>query len=187
MNRKLTLEIIHLYNQYYGDWRKFCNESSSHDLTFIDYEIWKFISQKHREITQIANRFTAFSTTKNILSELQKNAEPDVYNYFVNKIPFYKDFQLIKQILLTIQSFITPETDTLWTTYNDAEELLKDVSEYIEMITYCDFTTLEKIELEFAPTFTFQELAMANGWSDEYMKLADQFDLLNKKLNPDYA
>ena len=32
------------------------------------------------------------------------------------------------------------------------------------------------IRLEFAPTSTIQEIAMANGWHDEYMQLADVVD-----------
>ena len=32
------------------------------------------------------------------------------------------------------------------------------------------------LRLEFAPTSTIQEIAMANGWHDEYMQLADVVD-----------
>jgi phosphosulfolactate synthase (CoM biosynthesis protein A) len=40
---------------------------------------------------------------------------------------------------------------------------------------------LKKYKIMFAPTGTFQEIAMANDWHDDYMKLADDFDNLYEK------
>ena len=48
----------------------------------------------------------------------------------------------------------------------------------IEKIKFCDFDTLDKLNMEFAPTSTFQEISLSNGWADEYIKLAEQFDKL---------
>jgi len=36
--------------------------------------------------------------------------------------------------------------------------------------------------IQFVPTGPLQEIAMANGWHDEYMALADQFDDLERRL-----
>ncbi|NOW96556.1 hypothetical protein FHW89_003229 [Mucilaginibacter sp. SG564] len=37
----------------------------------------------------------------------------------------------------------------------------------------------------FAPTGTFQELSISNGWSHEYLNLAHQFDVYYEKFKKD--
>ena len=36
--------------------------------------------------------------------------------------------------------------------------------------------------MEFAPTSTYQEISLSNGWGNEFLKLADQFDKLYEKI-----
>ena len=36
--------------------------------------------------------------------------------------------------------------------------------------------------IQFAPTGPIQEIAISNGWDDEYMELSTQYDKLEKKL-----
>jgi hypothetical protein len=38
------------------------------------------------------------------------------------------------------------------------------------------------LKVEFAPTSTIQEIAMSNGWHDEYLKLSTKFDKEIEKL-----
>jgi hypothetical protein len=67
--------------------------------------------------------------------------------------------------------------------YDSGKEFLCDLDVDIEKIKFCDFDTLEKLNMEFAPTSTYQEISLSNGWANEFLKLAEQFDNLYEKIN----
>ena len=130
----------------------------------------------------ISKRLTSYDYAKNTLTELQETTDNETFKLLTSKIPFYADFHKIRQIIETIKSWTTRETNTVWAGYDDSEAFLFDLNSDIEKTTFCDFTTLEKLNMEFAPTSTYQELSLSNGWSDEYLKLAKQFDKLFIKI-----
>lgn len=79
-------------------------------------------------------------------------------------------------IIEHIRSKVDTDTDVVWTRYSSIEELLLDLDSLIAGIRAGDPTTYAKLELLFAPTGSFQELAMSNGWGDEFLELANSFD-----------
>lgn len=93
-----------------------------------------------------------------------------------------KDFQNIADILKQLKGFITQKTNTFWTGFESANAFLEELNRDIERIEACDFEALEKVMIEFAPTGTYQELSLSNGWSDDYIKLANKFDKLYNRL-----
>ncbi|TNE28695.1 MAG: hypothetical protein EP346_08395 [Bacteroidetes bacterium] len=84
--------------------------------------------------------------------------------------------QQIESILLTILTKITDQTDVIWAGYNSPAELRKEIELNIEQLKAGNEEALQKFNIMFAPTSVFQELAQSNGWHDEYMKLAREFD-----------
>ncbi len=99
-----------------------------------------------------------------------------------SKIEGYTDFQQVAHILKQIWSFISPDTDTVWAGFDDANEFLKELDQDIARIESCCYETLEKVHVEFMATGTYQELSISNGWSDNYIQLANTFDKLYTKL-----
>jgi len=96
--------------------------------------------------------------------------------------PYYQEFQEVAGILRQIRSKIYPETDFLWAGFVDHNEFLAELNADIQKLESCDIATLKKIHVEFLPTCTYQEIAISNGWSNEYMELADKFDALWKRI-----
>jgi hypothetical protein len=43
-------------------------------------------------------------------------------------------------------------------------------------------TGLEFFQLLFLPTGTLQEISIQNGWSEEYLKLATEFDTIYERV-----
>lgn len=60
---------------------------------------------------------------------------------------------------------------------------LIELSKDIELLKLCDYETLEKVNIEFLATSTYQELSLSDGWSDEYLILAYKFDDLYLKIS----
>lgn len=130
---------------------------------------------------------TSYEYTRSTLTQLYEVTDAESFKHFTEKIPFYADFQKVRQILETIKAWTTDEANTLWAGYDSGKELLFDLNADIEKIRFCDFETLERLNLEFAPTSTYQEVSLSNGWADEYIVLAEQFDSLYRRIKANRA
>ena len=85
-------------------------------------------------------------------------------------------------ILLEIKSKITDTSEMMWTTYDTPQDLNKDIDNFIFELDQDNLEVMKDINTHFLPTGTFQEHAMQNGWTDEYMNLAARFDKFYAEL-----
>ncbi|MDI9862335.1 hypothetical protein [Flectobacillus roseus] len=185
MTDRLNIDKLKIYNSYGGDIDGICrNNRPKEKAVFADslYTTWTLISNKLQDLELISRRLTSYEYTKSTLTELYENSDTETFKLFVDKIPFYNDFQKVKHILEAIKSWITDETGTVWAGSEKGKEFLVDLNADIEKIKFCDFKTLDKLNMEFAPTSTYQEISLSNGWADEFTKLAEQFDKLYKNI-----
>jgi hypothetical protein len=59
----------------------------------------------------------------------------------------------------------------------DPNEVVRDLREAITALNNGRKMDKRKLEMHFLPTSSIQEIAMSNGWSDEYLVIAGQFDI----------
>ena len=76
----------------------------------------------------------------------------------------------VKEILAS------PNTDVIWAGYDSVEEVVQMLDELIARLRDRDLSRRKDLELLFAPTGTFQEISISNGWADRFLRLADEFD-----------
>ena len=86
-------------------------------------------------------------------------------------------------ILLEIKLKVTEASDMMWTTYETPQSLQEELDRFIHELSNDDLGIVKEINVHFLPTGTFQEHAMQNGWTDEYMILAERFDKLYATIN----
>lgn len=89
--------------------------------------------------------------------------------------------QLI-DILLEIKEHIKDESDCIWTYYETPEQIRDEINKYILELENGNMQSLDEINMHFLPTAAYQEHSMSNGWSDEYIKLAGEFDEIYNAL-----
>ena len=89
--------------------------------------------------------------------------------------------ELIKIIEL-IKNKISDSSDVTWTQYETAKEFRDDLDRYVARLKINDKSCLEDLNVLFAPTGSLQEHSISNGWSDEYLRLAEQFDKISYGL-----
>lgn len=87
-----------------------------------------------------------------------------------------EDQKKLLQIIETIKSTLTLETSIIRSDFESVEKLDEKLDELSEAVKEGKSELLEELTLHFAPTSSFQELSLENGWAEEYLKLADQFD-----------
>lgn len=185
MTDRINIEQLKIYSSYGGDIDGICrNNQQTEKAVFGDNldKTWSLISTKLQDIDLISKRLTSYDFAKKTLTELNEKTDAETFKLFTDKIPFYTDFQQIRQILETIKGWTIDETDTVWAGYDNGKEFLIDLTADIEKIKFCNFETLDKLNMEFAPTSTYQEISLSNGWAKEYVKLAEHFDKLYAKI-----
>lgn len=90
--------------------------------------------------------------------------------------------QRIIEIIGFVQLRINRETDLMWTPYDNAHQLLSILEPELEELKQGNLKSLPEYKLRFSPAGLFQEIATTNGWGDEFVKLADEFDFLMNKV-----
>jgi len=93
-----------------------------------------------------------------------------------------KEITRLIEMLKLIKSRTGKDADTSWSSYDDPQEIREELDEYISKLTNGNEEVLDTLNLLFAPTSTFQELSIANDWSDEYLAMAEEFDKIFEKL-----
>ena len=63
-----------------------------------------------------------------------------------------------------------------WTGCDSAKSLRNELELYIDQLQKGNTECLKDLNTHFLPTSTFQEHSLSNGWADEFMSLAEQFD-----------
>lgn len=179
----ITLEKIKIFNGYGGNIDEFARNSRNNGYSIIEDKEWALIDNFFQDIELITKGLSPQIYTDQALKKMAENCDSSSFNFLTQKIPFYQDFQGVATILKEIKNKINQKTDTVWAGFDNADTFLTELNHDIGRIEFCDFETLNKVHVEFAPTCTYQELSLSNGWSTEYLILAERFDILFNKLS----
>ena len=88
-----------------------------------------------------------------------------------------KKSEELKHVLEKVISHLSESDESDWSPLTPTEVINK-LQNQIDMINNNHSINKDLLRLEFAPTSTIQEIAMANGWSDEFLELSAKFDKL---------
>lgn len=185
MTTIITIDKLKLYTAYCGDIDGFSRTNSNKNKQVFGNDsdnAWATISSKLQDIELISKRLASQDYVDKTLKELKATCDTESFVALTSKIKFYADFQSVADILQDIKSKINSDTDTIWAGFDSVEIFLNELTQDIENIKLCNFTTLDKINIEFAVTSTYQKLSMSNGWGDYYLKLAERFDTVYEKI-----
>jgi hypothetical protein len=113
----------------------------------------------------------------NIFKKNQINENPDLTK---------SDIESAIEILKSVKENIIEDSDFLWTSYENAEELNSEINSLIIRLVQLDLKAISDAYFHFLPTSTFQEHSLMNNWEDSYMKLAEKFDKIHER-NKNYT
>lgn len=91
-------------------------------------------------------------------------------------------FDKISELLTSIKIKTNAQTDVIWSRYETPQELIDDLDAKIVKLRASNYDVLGDLYMLFAPTGSFQEISLSNGWSEEFLELAESFELLYKNL-----
>lgn len=181
MKNLLNSKHLNIYNKYYGDIDGLLRQNQKIEIEVFENKIdiiWAEIANKLQDIKLINERLSSKEYSLNSLKDLKQKCDEETYLIFLSKINNFENFIKISNILKIIKEQINPKTETIWSGFDNPEILKEEINYDIEKIEYCDYGTLEKVNTDFAPTSIYQELAMSNGWTQDYLSIASEFDNL---------
>ena len=92
------------------------------------------------------------------------------------------DLEEIIGIIKTVRQKITDDTDVTWSSYDSVAGLQAEIDKDLIELINGNLDKLNTFKNHFGPTDTFQEIALSNGWGEEFIKLAESYDLLYEKI-----
>ncbi len=87
------------------------------------------------------------------------------------------------EILNNIKVRVDPDTDIVWTRFDSVEELIVLINSYIVRVTSGDTDVYKELKSEFLPTASFQDLSISNGWGEEFLDMAEQYDEIYRRVS----
>lgn len=88
----------------------------------------------------------------------------------------------LREVLDQVKRLIERSEQSDWTPFAPSE-IATDLSAAISRLDRREAIEQEHLEMLFAPTGPIQETAMSAGWSDEYLKLSTEFDVLIRQAS----
>ena len=73
-------------------------------------------------------------------------------------------------------------TTPLWIHYDSIEEVVGELERHILLLHKEDFSIIKELTLLFAPTSDLQELSISNGWGNQFLEIAEEFDEIIKEI-----
>ena len=110
-----------------------------------------------------------------------KNQENQI-NTVAEAIEDVKPEAVILEVLKNIDLYITKTADVSWSAIENIADFKTELNKDIIAISNKDYTSLSRYDTYFLPTGDFQEIAMSNGWGEEYLELAKKFETAYSNL-----
>lgn len=178
----ITTEKLKIFDKYKGDIDAFARIGRETEKTVLTDNDWQLIDSFKQDIELINKGLSSSDFNSKTIAQIKNNTDKNAFDTLSKQIDGFNDFQKIGQLLRKIKAKIQDDTDVLWTNYNDTKTFIKDLESDIKAIENCDRKTLEKIKINFLPTSTYQEISLSNNWSDEFLRIASEFDNLYNRI-----
>jgi hypothetical protein len=109
-----------------------------------------------------------------------------MFNLFRKKVKYQfskaLSFQIIN-LINRVKQNISVNSDMTYCYYETPNELIEVLNKFIFELENENMNVIDDLLSEFAPTSSLQEHSMSNGWIDEYLLIAEEFDSLIAKNN----
>lgn len=179
----ITIQKINLFNSYGGDVDGLTRVGHNADKNlFADNDDWSVLENLYHDIELINKNLASHTYIEQTILKLKQHCDPDSFTILTGKIECFNDFHKVAAILYRIRGLISQKTDTVLAGFDNTGKFLEELDHTIQSIELCDYQVLEKVNMAFSPTSTYQELSLSNGWSNTYIKLSAEFDKIYARL-----
>lgn len=112
-----------------------------------------------------------------ILKSIKKKPKTD-HEFYITESQKDKLSQIIDRVI----NHISDDSDMTYVYYETASIFRDKLQNIKSEIQNDNSEGLLNLSIEFAPTSSIQEHSMANGWSDEYLSISEEFDKIEELI-----
>ncbi len=85
----------------------------------------------------------------------------------------------IIRLLKIIRGYVgIKDCDVTMSTFNTSKDVINAIDNHITRLSESDISKINELKILFLPTSDFQEISISNGWGEEYLEIAEEFDSL---------
>lgn len=179
----ITITKLNIFNEYGGDIDGPERMGSHAVFQEISSDEWFLIARISKDLAIINQNKASIDFIEKAVKKIYSHCDKESSLQLLNQLNIYKLFDQVVDILKTIKSLTKSDADTTYAGFDDATSFLEELDFDIAALLHCDFTMIDNIKIDFLPTSTYQELAMSNGWSNQYLRLSKEFDQLYKLIS----
>lgn len=179
----ITISKLNIFNEYGGDIDGPTRMGRQTVFQEISSDEWHLIAGFNTDIAIINQNKASNDFIEKTAKKISSHCDSESSLQLLNQLNIYKLFDHVVDILKTIKSLTKPDADTTYAGFDDAAAFIEELDFDIAALLHCDFTMLDNIKIDFLPTSKYQELAMSNGWSNQYLRLSKEFDQLYKLIS----
>lgn len=88
----------------------------------------------------------------------------------------FDEVKKIIDILIIIKNKIDDNTGLVGSRFETPQSLISYIDFKIQELQSGMYASFDNINILFAPTGTMQEISISNGWAEEFLQIAAQFD-----------
>lgn len=89
---------------------------------------------------------------------------------------------LIHVLESAIELLALPDNDFCWSSWQGEQDAVGELNGLIKLLKDGAIPERVKVAVLFAPTGPLQEVSLSSGWSDDFLKVAEKYDELEKLL-----
>jgi len=89
---------------------------------------------------------------------------------------------LIQVLEAAIELIDLPDNDFAWSSWQSSDDARSEIEGLISRIKSDDMPERLDVSVLFAPTGPLQEVSLSSGWADAFLKVAERFDSLERKI-----
>lgn len=108
-----------------------------------------------------------------------------MFNLFRKKTKYNYSPEIAKRlidIINDVKIYILDDSDMTYCYYETPKDFIIELDKYIQEIQRGNMKVIDDLSVEFAVTSSLQEHSMGNGWSDEFILIADKFDVIERLI-----
>ncbi len=108
-----------------------------------------------------------------------------MFNLIRRSNKFYYSPSLAKRlidIINQVKKHISSDSDMTYCYYDTPSDLIAMLDKCIIEIQKENMKVIDDVAIEFAVTSSLQEHSLGNGWSDEYLIIAEEFDKIERLI-----
>ena len=104
-----------------------------------------------------------------------------IYGSIDNSDPYGALVHVLESAIELVQ---IPSNEFCWSYWEDTEEATKEITKLLNIVRCYSLPERVEVAALFAPTGPLQEVSLSSGWAEQFLRVAEKYDQVERRLWP---